>query len=83
MNAVIGALGQDRSKKDWWTRSSLRVIPLDGGQPRALDIGRQGIALTGAARIRPDGSAVAFGAVEPFFGEVWKLENFLPPAGGL
>ena len=75
---IIFALQEGANQPSYW------VIPAAGGArtqielPRGLNLGRP-LGQNGL-RVHPDGRHVAYSAGEGSE-EVWKLENFLPPAG--
>jgi hypothetical protein len=61
--------------------ADLLAIPVDGAQPRKLDVN---VDLSGPLttfRVHPDGQRMAFFTVVPQATEVWIVENFLSVLG--
>ena len=56
------------SGTEWW------LAPLDGGQPRRINVGASGSNLA----IHPGGKMIAFQVSSQQRPEVWVMENFLP-----
>jgi len=54
-------------------RATLWFMPVDGGEPRQLDVTYTGLEL----QVHPDGQQVAFTNISPRFA-VWMLQDFLP-----
>jgi Tol biopolymer transport system component len=59
----------------------LWLVPVDGSQPRKIDVGTinvPGPAASPAVSVNPDGRRIAYATGSPEKSEVWVLENFLP-----
>ena len=56
---------------------ALWLVPADGGKPLRFTVGMKGVE---GPRLNPDGHQVVFYTSSPGKGEVWVMENFLPPA---
>ena len=56
---------------------ALWLVPVDGGKPRTFTLGTTGVL---GPRLHPDGRQVTFYKESDRRGEIWVLENFLPPA---
>lgn len=56
---------------------SLWLVPVEGGQPRKLDVDMRDFADQSPIAVHPDGRQIAYVAGESKR-EVWVLENFLP-----
>ena len=68
-------LGANGERKEMW------LVPVDGGQPRKLDIDANNWILPGGGfQLHPDGRRIAFIADDAAQSgpEVWALENVLP-----
>jgi Tol biopolymer transport system component len=67
------------AKADASGRQELWLVPIEGGQPRKLDIDASAWLLQEGFRLRPDGKEIAFVSQAGKPGsEIWALENFLP-----
>ena len=56
---------------------ALWLVPVDGGKPRTFTLGTTGVL---GPRLHPDGRQVVFYKESDRGGEIWVLENVLPPA---
>ncbi|MGI9065086.1 MAG: tetratricopeptide repeat protein, partial [Pyrinomonadaceae bacterium] len=65
-----GGTKPDDQKFDLWR------VPVEGGPPKKTELSMNNLRFM---RLHPDGRHIAFTAGE-FKGEVWVMENFLPPA---
>jgi Tol biopolymer transport system component len=64
-----------KSLNDSAEQTELWLVPIDGGQPRKIDIGATQFETPVA--VHPDGRQIAYTSGERKQ-EVWVLENFLP-----
>ena len=72
-SAVIVAKGDASNREELW------LVPIEGSQPRKLDIDASGWVFGEGFRLRPDGKEIAFvGQAGKPGSEIWALENFLP-----
>jgi len=65
----------NKSLNDTGPQRELLRVPIDGGQPRKIDLGVT--AFNNIFKVHPDGRQMAF-VVGENKAEVWVLENFLP-----